>query len=328
MDWPTWREAMHDALYGEPGGFFRRERAADHFRTSIHASSQFAEALIRLAREAGVTRVIDIGAGSGELLRQIDARTTGLELTGVEVASRPDELPAHISWRQDLPAVLEDALVVANEWLDNVPLDVAQADADGRPRVVHVSPSTGEEATGSQLGIDDTAWLDAWWPVTGSEPGERVEIGRTRDAAWADVTRRARKSVCVAVDYYHVRDDRPPFGTLSAYQHGRDVPIVPDGSRDITAHVALDSVAAAGERAGATATVLASQRVVLQALGVRASLPPRSLATTDPEAYVAALSQASEAAELLSRTTLGGFGWLVQSVGRGLPHSLSALPRL
>lgn len=328
MDWPTWRQAMQDALYGRPDGFFRCERPADHFRTSVHAGAQFAQALIRLAREAGLARVVDIGAGSGELLGQMDALTTGLELTGVEIAPRPPGLAEHIAWRNDLPGSLDDTLVIANEWLDNVPLDIAEADDDGALRLVHVSPSTGEETTGPPVGGSDARWLDTWWPLTGTEPGERAEIGRTRDAAWADVTGRARGSVCVAVDYYHVRHDRPRYGTLSAYQHGRDVPLIPDGSRDITAHVALDSVAAAGEAAGATATVLATQRAMLRALGIRASIPPRGLATTDPVAYVAALGQASEAAELLSLPSLGGFGWLVQSVGRELPGYLSALPRL
>lgn len=329
MCWPTWREAMQDALYGMPDGFFRRERPADHFRTSVHASTQFAAAIVRLAREADLVRVVDIGAGSGELLAQIDALTAGLELTGVEVAPRPAELPVHISWRGELPATLEHALVVANEWLDNVPLDIAEVGDDGAPRIVHVSPSTGEETAGSPVSGGDAAWLEAWWPVTAAEPGDRAEIGRTRDAAWAEVTGRARESLCVAVDYFHVRHDRPPYGTLNAYRHGHDVALVPDGSRDITAHVALDSVAAAGEAAGATSTVLTTQRTMLQALGVRASVPPHSLATTDPAAYVQALGQASEAAELLAKPSLGGFGWLIQSFGRDLPDSVrSASPRL
>lgn len=319
MRWPTWREAMHDALYGAPDGFFRRERPADHFRTSVHTGDQFAQALVRLAREANLARVVDIGAGSGELLRQIDALTTGLELTGVELAPRPAGLPVHISWRSEPPATLEQTLVVANEWLDNVPLDVAEVADDGAPRLVHVSPLTGEETTGSPVSGGDAAWLEAWWPVTVAEPGERAEIGHTRDAAWADITSRAEESLCVAVDYFHVRDDRPPYGTLSAYRDGREVPLVPDGSRDITAHVALDSVAAAGEATGAASTVLTTQRTILRTLGITSQIPPRSLATTDPAAYVAALSQTSEAAELLAKSGLGGFGWLVQSFDRELP---------
>ena len=46
-----WRTAMERALYG-PGGFYTRgERPAAHFRTSVHASHRFAQALARLVAE-------------------------------------------------------------------------------------------------------------------------------------------------------------------------------------------------------------------------------------------------------------------------------------
>lgn len=127
----------------------------------------------------------------------------------------------------------------------------------------------------------------------------------------------------IAADYCHQRDDRPPYGTLSAYRDGRAVPAIPDGSRDVTAHVALDACAAAGRSAGAAATLLTSQRQALRRLGVDAGLPPHDLAVTDPMAYVAALSRASEAAELLDSAGFGAFGWLVQSVRTPLPVELT-----
>ncbi len=97
---------------------------------------------------------------------------------------------------------------------------------------------------------------------------------------------------------------------------------VPDGSCDITAHVALDACASAGAEAGAAATLLTTQRNVLPALGLDASLPPRSLAVDDSPSYLAALSRATEAVELLDPTGLGAFGWLVQTVDRPLPDVL------
>ena len=51
------------------------------------------------------------------------------------------------------------------------------------------------------------------------------------------------------------------------------MPAVPDGSRDITAHVALDACAAAGEAAGAGETVLTTQRAALRELGLDARRP-------------------------------------------------------
>jgi SAM-dependent MidA family methyltransferase len=89
---------------------------------------------------------------------------------------------------------------------------------------------------------------------------------------------------------------------------------VPDGSCDITAHVALDAVAAAGERAGATATELTTQREALRALGITGAPPPLHLARTDPRAYLRALARAGEEAELIDPAGLGAFGWLAQRV--------------
>ena len=98
---------------------------------------------------------------------------------------------------------------------------------------------------------------------------------------------------------------------------------IPDGSRDITAHVALDACAAAGRAAGATATVLTTQRQALRALGVTGRRPPLAQAGDDPLGYARALCQASEEAELIDPDGLGAFGWLVQAVGLDLPGSLA-----
>ena len=98
---------------------------------------------------------------------------------------------------------------------------------------------------------------------------------------------------------------------------------IPDGSRDITAHVALDACAAAGRAAGASATVLTTQRQALRALGVTGRRPPLAQAGDDPLGYARALCQASEEAELIDPDGLGAFGWLVQAVGLDLPASLA-----
>jgi SAM-dependent MidA family methyltransferase len=299
-DLPTWREAWSAALYG-PSGFFRRERPADHFRTSVHASPLFAQAVLAMARRDGLTTVVDVGTGGGELLRQLHELAPGeLRLVGVDLGERPPDLPSTVEWREDLSGQFE-GLLVANEWLDNLPCDVLEADRDGVARYVHVDPSTGQEALGEEC---REQWVQRWWPVT--EPGARVEVGSARDRAWADVVRRLRRGVALAVDYGHTRESRPSFGSLAAYRDGRQVDVVPDGSRDITAHVAVDSLS--GERT--------TQREALRALGVRGTRPAHELAHTDPAGYVAALSRASEATELTSRGGLGDFWWV--TVSRGL----------
>jgi SAM-dependent MidA family methyltransferase len=125
----------------------------------------------------------------------------------------------------------------------------------------------------------------------------------------------------VAIDYAHDLEERAagvhPAGTLVGYRAGRAVLAVPDGSCDITAHVALDAVADAAAAQAPSAVV--DQRSALRALGVAAHPPPRELAEQDPPAYLAALAGAGEAGELLARTGLGGFRWLVSAVDCPLP---------
>ncbi|HBF78819.1 MAG TPA: hypothetical protein DD420_02430, partial [Streptomyces sp.] len=60
-----------------------------------------------------------------------------------------------------------------NEWLDNVPADVAEADADGVARRVLVRRSDGAERLGDPVTGADARWLERWWPL--ARPGDRAE---------------------------------------------------------------------------------------------------------------------------------------------------------
>jgi hypothetical protein len=314
--WTTWREAPERALFGERG-FFRTHAPSQHFRTSVHASPVFAEAVRCLARDAALSTVVDVGAGGGELLVALHALDPSLELIGVDLADRPPGLPADVSWQHEVPA-LAGALLVANEWLDNVPVDVGEVADDGW-RLVLVDPATGAERLGPPPADDDATWLATWWPgedaVGERAVGDRAEVGRPRDEAWAAAVGRLTDGLAVASDYAHDRTSRPPAGSLTGYRDGRQVPPVPDGSCDVTSHVALDACAAAGVDAGATTTMLTTQRAALTALGVRRDAPPHELSHTDPAGYLRALSRSGEVAELTDPGGLGGFGWLLQTRG-------------
>ena len=324
---------MHAALYG-PGGFYARgEPPARHFRTSVHVSPSYAAAIRELLRQVdaglghpGRIDLVDVGAGRGELLEQVLA-AAGPGLAGriaacaVEVAPRPAGLDPRIGWQPEPPAGIT-GLVIASEWLDNIPLDVVELTAAG-PAVVLVDPATGAERPGCAPDPADLSWLRAWWPLAAC--GDRAEAGRTRCEAWAGLIRRIDRGVAVAADYGHRRAARPAGGTLTGYLEGRAVAAVPDGSRDITAHVALDACAVAGRAAGAGETVLTTQRAALRALGLDARRPPLGLAASDPEGYALALCRASQDAELMDPAGLGGFGWLAQAVGTYLPAPLAKL---
>ncbi|WP_436846833.1 SAM-dependent methyltransferase [Streptomyces litmocidini] len=316
--WQGWREATERALYG-PGGFYLRpEGPAGHFRTSVHASPLFAAAVARLlgevAEELGTAEVdlVDVGAGRGELLTAVLAAvgpSLSVRAYAVERAARPDGLDPRVEWTDRVPRGVR-GLLFANEWLDNVPADVAEADATGTARYVEVAPD-GRERLGAPVTGPDADWLDRWWPLR--EPGARAEIGRPRDEAWAAAVASLAAGRAVAVDYAHLREARPPFGSLTGFRAGREVPPVPDGGCDVTSHVALDACAAAPDD-GLPAPELVTQREALGRLGVSGGRPPLALASTDPAGYVRALASAGEAAELTARGGLGDFLWLTQRV--------------
>ncbi|MET7373098.1 SAM-dependent methyltransferase [Micromonospora arida] len=285
-----------------------------------------------------------------------------VRFTAVEYAPRPENLPKEINWTSEIPAGITGVLL-ATEWLDNVPLDVAVHTEDGW-RYLLVDLASGAETIGDLVSPDDLDWLARWWPAPTSLPstdcapnpgvnwtdstsdGEsgfgaarpaqgssltarsrpgcpethhsdhlRAEIGRARDEAWANAVQKIERGLAVAVDYGHLRDDRPVDGTLTGYRGGRQVPPVPDGSSDVTAHVAMDSVASAGAAVARCAYSLVLQREALRALGADGGRPPLSLAGTDPVGYVRALAAASAVAELTDPAGLGGHWWLRQPVG-------------
>ncbi|MEU5876918.1 SAM-dependent methyltransferase [Spirillospora sp. NPDC047279] len=333
--WVTWRTAMERALYGTDG-FYRRERPAAHFRTSVHASARFAAALGRLLAEVDAALghpqrldLVDVGAGRAELLVNI-LRSAEPELAerlvpvAVEIAPRPADVPGRIGWRSDLPHGVR-GLVIANEWLDNIALDVVELTPAG-PRIMLVDPATGDERAGPEPDPDDLDWLERWWPLR--ETGDRAELGSPRCRAWSAVIGRLDRGLAVAIDYSHTRATRPVYGTLTGYRDGATVPAVPDGSCDVTAHVALDACTAAGERAGASGTLLTTQRDALRALGLSGARPPIDLAHRDPRGYLQALCSAGEDAELTDPGGLGGFGWLAQTVGIPVPAALAPSPAL
>lgn len=321
--WVGWRAATEQALYGERG-FYRLHAPARHFRTSVHASRRFAAAWATLLRRVDVALghpatldVVDVGAGRAELLLGLRSALGGgppadrVRWTAVERADRPPDLPAAVGWAAAVPSGVT-GLVIANEWLDEVPVEVVARTAGG-PRLVLVDPATGVERLGPAPEPADARWLADWWPLRAA--GDRAEVGRPRDEAWAGVIGRLDRGLAVAVDYAHARADRPAAGTLTGFRDGRQVRPVPDGSCDVTAHVALDACAAAGRRAGGCAGWLTTQRAALPALGLSGARPEHPAARSDPARYLRELVRAGEEGELLDPHGLGGFGWLAQGVG-------------
>lgn len=314
----TWEDAWHEALYGR-AGFYRRHAPADHFVTSVQgvpgAGQLIAEAVLALARRHRCTRVVDVGAGRGELLGALRTLDPDLQLLGLDVVERPARLDADWVTSPGGTALppglrgLRDTLVIAHEWLDVVPAPVVQRDDQGVWRVVTVL-SDGTESVGPVLDGADLAWAERWLRAD----VQRAEIGRPRDQAWADLVGRVDSGVVVAVDYGHTEDDRPRHGTLTGFRAGREVDPVPDGSCDLTAHVAVDSLVAATRH---TAPIVLTQAEALRdLLGERTGhAPDHALARTRPTAYLEALARRGAFTALTGPGGLGGFRWVVATRG-------------
>ena len=304
-------QAWDQALYGR-GGFYRQAAGpAGHFSTASQGIPKIGEllagALLTLMDTEGLHTLVDMGCGRGELLQHVHRLGAHVQCIGVDIVARP-QLDEAIGWVQspggaqvpDELTGLTGVLVFANEWLDVVPCPVAQLDDDGELREVLVNPSSGAELLGDGVSDPDRQWCRQFWPTDGLAPGDRVEIGRTRDIAWDDVVSRVGSGLAVAVDYGHTIDSRPASGTLTGFREGRQVPPVPDGSCDLTAHVAMDSLAHDS---------LVDQRTALRRLGVSGQTPPPDLARRNPAQYLQELSSASVAAMLTAKGGLGDFLW-------------------
>lgn len=315
--WHRWEDAWARALYG-PAGFYRRpEGPAGHFATSAQGLAGtgvvLAEAVLALAARHELHTVIEIAAGRGELLDRLHTASGGaVRLVGVDIVPRPPGLPESVEWHTSpggaaLPEELTDltgVLVLAHEWLDVVPCPVVARETTSQPwHHVEVDPTTGDERPGAAVEGTDLTWLTDHVP----DHVQRAEVGLPRDTAYTSLCARVTDGLVVAVDYGHTRQHRPVDGTLTAYRDGVQRTPVPDGSCDLTAHVAVDTLGA---------TSLQTQRAALHDLLGRAVPPPHSLSGTDPGAYLTALGRTSALTALTDPRGLGGFWWALTARGQ------------
>lgn len=314
MTWQPWCAAWQIALYRPGTGFYRRYRANRHFATSVAGvpggAGVLARALVALAAESDLETVVEIGCGSGALLTQLGAHGGSRRALGIEVHPRPPGLPGDVEWLRapggaGLPRIHDrfaNTLLVAHEWLDVVPCPVLEVDASGSPRVVEVERRSGQERLAGDPTPADEDWCRRHWPCAELRPGARIEVGRTRDEAWAQVLELLGSGTAVAVDYGHEAGRRPVGGTLAGFAEGRQVAPRPDGSCDITAHVAVDSLAH---------DEILTQREALLRLGAPPTLPDPGSAAEDPGSYLRSLTATAGTAALCDPDGAGSFLWVV-----------------
>ena len=127
---------MTGALYGPAGFFTSGAGPAAHFRTSVHASTAFAGALLELLDRVDTALgrpdhldLVDVGAGPRRAAhRDADRRRAGARRPAApdrrRTAPRARRATRGGRWQDQPPAGIT-GLLLATEWLDNVPLDIA-----------------------------------------------------------------------------------------------------------------------------------------------------------------------------------------------------------
>ncbi len=319
-----WREAAEEALYG-PDGFYRRPGGAGpagHFRTSVHASPQFAGAVARLLCRVDealgrptALDFVDMAAGRGELVTGVLGALPAdvadrVRPYAVELAGRPEGLDGRIEWRTAPPERVT-GLLFANEWLDNVPVDVAEVDASGAARRVLVRADGTE-----RLGNPSPGRRPRGWPGGGRCPPRR-DCARRSDCPGTGPGRRPSAPWRAGWPSPWTTRTRPARGPV------RHADRVPGGTGDDTGAGRLPRPHGTRRAGRVRRRPRPAGRAPADAAGRPAHArrdgraPPLSLASTDPAGYVRALAAAGEAAELTAPGGLGDFGWLSQPVRTG-----------
>jgi len=316
--------------------FYSGQWPADHFATAPAQSTVVAEGLAHYLTEIiedlhsggyfGAIDVCEVGGGDGTLMTQVLALAAqqhpavAFRARVIELRARPPHLASTIEWidgpmQTHLPESIR-GLIFAHEVLDDVPLTLAQYDEALTLRQVMVNAATGDEELGAPISANDSEWVSRWWPH--QSVGGRIEIGAARDQVWAAIASTVSTGIAIAIDYAHTQEQRSrgflALGTLTGFRDGFARQPVPDGSMNITAHVALDACAVAAEQACAplpVTTVLSSQRDALGVLDY-SDAPPQS-----PHDALVAIAQHSQRELARDTQGFGAFTWLIHHIGMG-----------
>ena len=277
----TWREAWQWASFSEQGFYLRDIGVpARNFRTSAHvggpfvtAMSDWVRAIDRRLGQPAQFDIVDVGAGDGELLGALATELAATEpdllsrsrMVACDVRPRPVHLDySRIEWVQGFaPGCLPDSIVgvvIATEFLDDVPLDVAQR-GPGQPWHYQLVDENGTQSPGPLVEGLDLDWINRWV----SAATNRIEIGAPRDVVALELVARIAAGSALFVDYC-VSDGNASHGqTLQAFSRGHQRKLAPRSDVNVTAAVFEPSLVAATRSLGEV--TVESQRNVLRGCG-------------------------------------------------------------
>lgn len=290
-------------------GWWRTRYPDEHFRTSLFSADLVALLIVNLLADFGLNRdssarVLDVGAGRGQLATAISALRPHWSITAVDVRPAPGNVC--LPWLVDMWDARYHSWTThaVDEWWQ----------ADQHTPVVVIGHEFLDELPCAFGADHDTAWAERWWPD--AQHADLPEIGRARDSAWAAVMRRLTGpgGFAIAVDYGHFIHDRPTEPTLRGFRDGQLTAARTDGSVNLTADVAFDAVSAAACEAGAEEIWSADQATTAQRW--LPQLPSDDRAHDNPLADLVARNRQRvfRAAHLGGDRGLGSYWWLVHRV--------------
>jgi SAM-dependent MidA family methyltransferase len=332
-------EVMDLALYDPEHGFYavhgRAGARGGDFLTSPEVGPLFGAVVARALDawwrerdEPATFTVVEAGAGPGGLARAVLAAAPACAAAGAlryvlveRSAEQRTRHPDALESRATLPTVEGPVVVLANELLDNLPVDLVERTADGWAEL-RITERAGE-LVGVLIPVaaEGTPYLDALVP--GASIGQRIPV-QTAAGDWlrsalalADLAAGGR---VVLWDYVATSPElaaRPTEEWLRTYRdHDRGGhPLEHLGRQDITCEVAVDQLAAVHPP-----TDQRSQAKWLRAHGIE-ELVAEGKAIWHERAHIGDLaavrarSRITEAEALLDPAGLGAFQCLEWSQG-------------
>ncbi len=344
--WLSFARYMELALHAPGLGYYSagatKFGAAGDFVTAPEMGRVFGRTLARQAAQIlqnGIPDVVELGAGSGRLARDLLAELETLDSlprryfmleTSADLRQRQHELlqrdipdlAGRVEWLDAWPSSLT-ALVLGNEVLDAMPVHIIEVRAGGI------------NERGVTLAGDKFNW--EMRPATGAllaaaqaldlPPGYVTEINLAAQSFMATLATVMERGVALFIDYgfpareyYHAQRSS---GTLMCHyrQHAHDDPLCLVGLQDITAHVDFSALADAATRAGFELLGYANQAQFLINCGITDVLAATSAG--DAAAY---LPQAAQAQKLMSPAEMGEL-FKVIALGRDFAAPLAGFAR-
>ncbi|MBS1263300.1 MAG: hypothetical protein MAG715_00476 [Methanonatronarchaeales archaeon] len=275
----SFRDFMEEALYGEEGYYTRGGGPGRDFRTGPEMHPAFAEALANLFIDAGISTVVEVGAGAGAFAGGVTEayRERGRDLRYVAV----DRSGAARERLEGLPGVRVEGsmegvkpfsgVLFSNELLDAIPVHVVEV-REGL-KEVYVDFYGGEFVEVLRRAPREVREYFDWLAVDLPE-GFRTEVNLGANWWLEEVAPGLRRGLILTVDYggpsYELYAPRRRGGTVMCFRRGtaHENPYVDVGRQDITSRVNFTAIATRGEELGLETLGLYPQGPFLQVAGM------------------------------------------------------------